>query len=56
MLRRNEWDDTEVVPPAGFRRLPVASEGLRAMQVRFFQIPTAGCEAVEAEMNAFLRA
>lgn len=26
-----------------------------AMQVRFFQIPTTGCEAVEAEMNAFLR-
>ncbi len=25
------------------------------MQVRFFQIPTTGCEAVEAEMNAFLR-
>jgi hypothetical protein len=25
------------------------------MQVKFFQIPTSGCEAVEAEMNAFLR-
>lgn len=25
------------------------------MQVRFFQIPSAGCEAVEAELNAFLR-
>ena len=25
------------------------------MQVKFFQIPSGGCEAVEAEMNAFLR-
>jgi superfamily II DNA helicase RecQ len=25
------------------------------MQVKFFQIPSAGCEAVEAELNAFLR-
>jgi hypothetical protein len=25
------------------------------MQVKFFQIPSVGCEAVEAEMNTFLR-
>ena len=25
------------------------------MQVKFFQIPSGGCEAVEAEMNTFLR-
>ena len=25
------------------------------MQVKFFQIPSGGCEAIEAEMNAFLR-
>ena len=27
----------------------------KIMQVKFFQIPSVGCEAVEAEMNAFLR-
>ena len=27
----------------------------KIMQVKFFQIPSGGCEAIEAEMNAFLR-
>jgi len=30
-------------------------KNLKIMQVKFFQIPSGGCEAVEAEMNMFLR-
>ena len=32
-----------------------ATKHQKIMQVKFFQIPSGGCEAVEAEMNAFLR-